>query len=86
MTLKVCLDLEQLKEKNKKISFHCLVWEILKGKKVEKKNARKTYIVMKKNFFQILEKNEEKIYSWSLVKNNKLINIIFYSFFLYWYV
>jgi len=47
----------------------------IKKKKFERKNIRENCIIMKKKFsFQIGEENEEKIYSWSLVKMaNRLI-------------
>ena len=49
------------KKFEKLFSFHCLVWGKSKGKKIERKVKRKTWVVMKKKFsFQIWEENEGK--------------------------
>ena len=64
------------KEKNLESNFLSIVWfEKSQKKKIERKNARKIWVVMKKKFpFQIWEKNEGKICFKLLVKTtNRLI-------------
>ena len=65
----MCLDLKKLEGKKIILKSNILSTAWFEESEIEWKNARKTCVMMmKKNFFQIWEENEEKIYSWSLVK------------------